>query len=116
MVAGFFGPVCQVVGIDADAMAADQAGRERQKIPFGLRGVEDVHRVDVEQMANRRELVHQGDVEISLRVFDHLRRLGDLDRGCFVDSGGYHRSIDLGHDVECSSFCAETTFLIVSKR
>ena len=49
-------------------------------------------------MADRRELVHEGDVEIALRVLDHLGGFGHLDRGR-LDAGGYDRAVDRGDDV-----------------
>ena len=43
-----FGPMRQVVGIDADAVPADQSRGERQEIPFGCRRRQHVTGVDAE--------------------------------------------------------------------
>ena len=117
MVARLLGAIGQVIGIDADAVAADQTGLKRQEIPFGAGRRQHVAGVDVERLENQRQLVHERDVEVALGVFDHLGRFGDLDRGRAVDAGRDHRSVDLGDDVEgLSAFCAETTLMMVSKR
>ena len=49
---------------------------------------------------DQRELVHQRDVEVALRVLDDLRRLGHLDRRRPVHAGGDDRSIDAGDPLE----------------
>ena len=100
MIAGLFGAKCQVVRIDADAVPADKPGLEIQEIPFGRRGGQHVAGVDAELMEDGGQFVHEGDVEIALRVFDDLGGLGDLDRGRAMDAGFHHRAIDLGDDIE----------------
>ena len=69
----------QVVWVDADAVAADQARREPEEVPLRAGGREHVRGADAHAIEDQRELVHQRDVEIALRVLDDLRRLGDLD-------------------------------------
>ena len=64
----------------------DQAGREGEEIPFGLRRREHVRGVDTDGLADRRELVHERDIEIALRVFNHLGRLGHPNGRCLVDA------------------------------
>ena len=51
-------------------------------------------------MEDRRQLVHEGDVEIALGVLDHLGGLRHLDRRRAMDAGGDHRAVDVGDDVE----------------
>src|SRR5437764_473570 len=70
----------EVVRIHTDAVATDQAGIEFEKIPFRTRRVEHVTRADAEEVADLRDLVHERNVEVSLRVLDGLRRLRNLDR------------------------------------
>ena len=100
MIAGLLGAERQVIRIDADAVAADQARLERQEIPFGRRGGQHVAGVDAELLEDRGQLVHERDVEIALRVLDHLGGLGDLDRRRAMDAGLDHRAVDVGDDVE----------------
>ncbi len=52
MIASFFGSKCQVVRIDADAMAADKSGLEIQEIPFCRCSGKYVTGVDAELMKN----------------------------------------------------------------
>ena len=80
MVAELVGLVGEVIRVDADAMPADQSRPKRQEVPFRSRGIQHFGRVDADLMEDQRELVHQRDVEIALRVLDHLGCFGDLDR------------------------------------
>ena len=52
VVAEHVGLVREVVRIDADAVAADQAGAERQEVPLGAGGLQHFQRVDAD--AGRR--------------------------------------------------------------
>ena len=74
-------------------MTANQAGLEFLKIPFGAGGSEHVAGVDAELRKYRRQFVHEGDVEIALRVLDHLGSLSHLDRRRAVYAGGDHRAV-----------------------
>ena len=87
MIAGLFGAIGQVIGIDADAVAADKSRLKRQEIPFGPRGGQHVAGVDAERMEDQRQLVHEGDVEIALGILDDLGGFCDLDRGRAMDAG-----------------------------
>ena len=90
----------QVVGIDADAVSADESRREGQEIPLGAGCGEHVPGVDAQTGENEGKLVHQRDVEVALGVLDHL--------GCFrhpdvrgpVDPRRDHGLVDAGDDVE----------------
>ena len=75
-------------------------GVKWQEIPFGARGRQHVAGVDVEHVEDRRQLVHERDVEIALRVLDHLGGFRDLDRRRAMDAGRDHRAVDVGDDVE----------------
>jgi hypothetical protein len=100
VVAGLLGAVREIIRIDADAVAADQARHERQEIPLGARRGEHVAGVDAEHVADRRQLVHEGDVEIALRVLDHFRRFRHFNRRRAVHAGLDHRAVDLGDQIE----------------
>ena len=73
------GLVRQVVRVDADAVAADEARTKRQEVPLRSGGLEHLERVDADLVEDQRKLVHQRDVEVALRVLDDLRGFGDLD-------------------------------------
>ena len=51
-------------------------------------------RADAHAIEDERELVHQRDVEIALRVLDDLRGFGDLDRRRAVHARGDDRAVD----------------------
>jgi hypothetical protein len=51
-------------------------------------------------MEDRREFVHQRDVEVALGILDDLGGLGGLDARRLVDAGLDDRTIDRGDDVE----------------
>ncbi len=48
MVAEHFRLVSKVVGVDADAVAADQTGLELEEVPFGASSFEHLGGVDAE--------------------------------------------------------------------
>ena len=79
VVADLHRPVGQIVGIDADAVAADEARREVQEIPLGAGGVEHVVGGEPEGAEDLRHLVDEGDVDVALGVLDHLGGLGGAD-------------------------------------
>ena len=79
VVADLLGFVGQVVGVHADAVAAHQAGAERQEVPFGAGGFQHFLGVDAHAAEDHRQLVDQGDVEVTLGVFDHLGGFGHFD-------------------------------------
>ena len=81
-------------------MAADQPRIEFLEIPFGRRGGEHVAGIDVERSNKRRQLVHEGDIEVALGVLDHLGGLGHLDRRRAMDAGGDDRAVDVGDDAQ----------------
>ena len=79
VVAKHLGLVSQIIRIHADAVPADEAGAKRQEIPLGTRRLKDLQRVDADPVENDRQLVHQRDIEVTLRVLDDLGRFRDLD-------------------------------------
>src|SRR5690606_4344211 len=87
--------VRQVVRIDADAVAADQAGTERQEVPFGAGGCKHVEGVDTHAVEDHRQFVDQGNVEVALGVLDDVRGFGHPDAARLVRAGGNHRCVKL---------------------
>ena len=71
--------VRQVVGVDADAVTADEAGAERQEVPLAAGGLQHFLGVDAEAVEDQRQLVDERDVDVALRVLDDLGGLGDAD-------------------------------------
>ena len=105
----------QVVRVDADAVTADQARAELQEVPLRAGRVEHVAACGCPAVEDDRELVHQRDVEVALRVLDDLGGLGDLDRRRAVDAGrGRSRRRAAATRSSVSASCPETTFMIFS--
>jgi len=77
-----------VVGVDADAVAADQAGAEGQEVPFAAGGFQHFQGVDAELVEDQRQLIHQGDVEVALGVLDDFGGFGDADAAGRMGAGG----------------------------
>src|SRR6202012_4693949 len=98
--AHFLGLVRDVEGVDTDAVAADQAGAEGQEVPLRAGGLQNVLGVDAQAIADQGDLVDQGDVDVALRVLQHLGELGDLDRGGAMGTGGDDAAIGRVDDVE----------------
>ena len=88
VVANGDGLVGEIVGVDADAVTADQAGAEGQEVPFAAGGFQYLQGVDAEFAEDQRQFVHQGDVEVALGVLDDLGRFGDADAAGAVGAGG----------------------------
>src|SRR5690606_12507098 len=84
MVANALSFVGQVVGIDANAVATDQTGTERQAVPLGTGGREYGFGVDTHLVDDDRQFVDQRDVEITLCVLYDLGSFGALNAACLV--------------------------------
>ena len=87
VITDFLRLVGQVIRIDADAMAADQPGREIQEIPLAAGGREDFLGIDFHAVEDHRQFVDQRDVDIALGVLDDLGGFGDADARCLVGAG-----------------------------
>ena len=94
------GLVGEVVGVYSDAMPAHEAGTKGQEIPLRAGRLEDFQGVDADFMEDDRQLVHQRDIEVTLRVFDHLRSFGHLDRAGAIHAGRHDTAVDLGDAIQ----------------
>ena len=81
-------------------MPTDQPGRKGQEVPFGTRPRQHVARADSQPVEDQGQFVHQGDIEVALRVLDHLGRFRDLDGGRAMDAGRYDGAIGVGDAVQ----------------
>jgi len=66
VVTDLLGFVGEIVGIDTDAVTADEAGSERQKIPFRSRRIQYFFRIDSQAVEYQCQLVDQRDIDIAL--------------------------------------------------
>ena len=94
MAAEFLGLEGQVVRIDADAVPAHQARSEAQGVPLGVHALDDLGGVDAHAVEHHRELVHEGNVYVALRVLDDLHGLGGLDGRDREGPSGDHDVVD----------------------
>ena len=90
----------KIVGIDADAVSADQSRGEAQRIPLRIHRIDDLARIDIHTVKRHRELIHESNIDVALRVLRHLRRLGNADGGCAVNAL-HHRAVDSCNRIEC---------------
>jgi hypothetical protein len=93
-------PIRQIIRVDANAVPAHRPGPEFEKVPFGGGCGQHVSRINPELVEDGGEFVHEGDIEIALRVLDDLYRFRDFDRWCLVQPGGDHRAINRRDDVK----------------
>ena len=92
--------VSQVVGIHANAVAANQAWFETQKVPFGPRCFKHLGGINAHLVKNDGQLVHQRNIQIALGILDHLCSLGCLDAGGPVNPRHNDGFIQLGYLVQ----------------
>ena len=77
----------QVIGIDTNAVPANQSGPEWQEIPFGPRRLQDGFGINVHFIEDYGQLIDQRDIQVTLGVLDHLGRLCHTDAAGFVGTG-----------------------------
>ena len=81
-------------------MAAYQAGRELQEVPFRAGCFQHVVGIDLQLVEDQRQLVHQRDVDIALDVLDHFRRLRHPDGGRFINTRRDHALVYMNDHVK----------------
>ena len=86
MIADLFRLVREVIGIDANAMAAHHAWTERQKIPLAARSFEHLNSIDTQPIENHGKLVHESDIKVALAVFNDLSSLCNFQTGSLPSS------------------------------
>src|SRR5690606_37287041 len=79
--------VGQVVGIDANAVPAHQAGTERQEVQLGAGGLQHGFGIDAHLVEDQGQLIDERDVHVALRVLDDLGGLGHADARGLVGAG-----------------------------
>ena len=101
MEADRLGLVGQVIGIDADAVAADEARAEGLEVPFGAGGLKHLSCFKSKLLEQHGQLVDERDIHVALNVLDDFGGLGDADRVRSMRACGDHRGIDcvdeIGH-------------------
>ena len=87
MVAHLLCFLCQVVGVDANAMPSHQSGREVEEVPFGSCSFQHILCVNPEEVEYFRQFVYKRNVDVALCVFDHFCRFRHFYGGCEVRAG-----------------------------
>ena len=87
MVADFLGFVREVVGVNANAMAADQSRAEWKEIPLCACSFENLKSIQPKLVKDKAQFIHECDIHIALGVLDNLCGFGDLDAAGLVGSG-----------------------------
>ena len=93
VIADFLCFIGQIVGIDADTVAADKSRTKRQKIPFCPCCFKNRVGIDTEFIENDCQFVHKCDIDITLRIFDDFCRFGHFDRRNEMGSRGDNAGI-----------------------
>ena len=96
-----FGLVGKIVRIDADAMASDQSRAEGEKIPLRSCRFKDFEGVYSQALKNDGQLVHEGNVDVPLGIFNDLGRFRHFNGGGFIDSRLDDLSIDSLEELHC---------------
>ena len=96
MIADLLRLVGQVVGIDADAMAADEAGAKGQEISFAAGGFEDYEGVDGAVCGESHVLLLEGDRESALmkQLMRQLRSRKGQDRTLPASLGMRYKAVE----------------------
>ncbi len=89
---GFIG---EVVGIHTNAVTSHQSGIELQKIPLGSCCLKHLVGIDPHLIEDHGELIHEGDVDVALGIFNDLGSFGHLDGTGPVHTGRDHQFIGL---------------------
>ena len=78
MIAELFRFIGEIIGVNADAMSANKTRSEAESVPFCIHSVNDLVCVNVHAVKYHCKLIHKGNVDITLAVFDDLYRLSGL--------------------------------------
>ena len=91
--------VRKIVRIDADAVAADEARPERQKIPLGAGCSEHGFSVDAHSVEDNCQFIDESNVEVALGVLDNLGGLCNFDAGCLMRPGDDDLLVELVNEI-----------------
>ena len=90
----------QIIGIHPDAVSADQPRKEFQEVPFGTRGFQNGFRIDSHLVEDHGQFIHEGNVDVSLRILNDLGCFRHLNGLCPVDAGKRNQRIYLRHLIQ----------------
>ena len=99
VVAYFLGFVREVIRVNANAMAANQAWAEWKEIPLCACGFENLKGIQPELVKYKAKFIHERDIYIALGVLDDLGGFGDLDAAGLVGSGFDDFTVELVDEI-----------------
>ena len=101
MVANRLCLIRQIVGVDTNTVASDQAGPEREKIPFAACCFQNIKRINTQPVKNHRQFIHKRNIKISLRIFNNLGGFSNFNSGRPMSARRHYPAIESGYFVEC---------------
>ncbi len=78
-------------------MAAHQAGAEGQEVPLAPRSLQHIKSVDAQLAEDHRQLIHQGDIQVALGIFNYLGGLRHFQASRPVSASPNDLSIEVIH-------------------
>ena len=83
----------KVIGVHANAVTTDETWPEGQEVPLGASGLQHGVSIDAHLIEDDCQLVDESDVQVTLRVLDHLGSLCHANAFGFVGAGGDNAGI-----------------------
>ena len=100
MIAELLRLVGEVIRVNADTVTTHQTGEEFQEVPFGSRRFQHRFGINSHLVKDDGKFVHEGNVDISLAVFNHLGRLRHFNGLGPVHAGLHHQLVDLRNSIQ----------------
>lgn len=94
VIADLLGLVGEIVGINADAVSANETRAEGEEVPLGPGCPQHLQGVDAQTVEDQGQFVDEGDVDVALGVFDDLGRLGHAHRTGLEGAGGDDQPVE----------------------
>ena len=92
--------ISQIIGVNADTVAAHKSRHKRQEVPLGARRFQHGLRVNPHLVKYDGKFIHKRDIDISLAVLDDFCRLRHFDGFRAVNPRLHHQFVDFRHGVE----------------
>ena len=89
----------EIIRVDADAMSAHQTRFELYEIPFRSSSLNHVIGIDAHSIEYLGKLVHEGNVDVALRILYYLRSLSYANAWCLMGSIDKHRVVNTIYDI-----------------
>ena len=101
MIAEGFCLIGQIVRINTDTVTADKTRCKRQEIPLCACSLQNGFGINIHFMEDHGQLIHEGNVNITLAVLDYLCSLCHLDGLCTVYACKCHQTVNLCYCIKC---------------